>query len=273
MNPTETTENVEITETTLQNQETIDNVENELGDEAAEEPSDDAGDSADSEAPNEEKWPKKAENAVSRLKAQRAKLQQQRDDLRRETQYLRTQLEGNQPPKELKEDEFDSYADFLLAKAELKMGEKQTAQVNERLSNLQQQDKQLFLEERAVSFDSKLSELKAVTADYSQVETYAEPIVASFPQELKEGILALDNAPKALYNLAKAGRLESLAYMPTAAALAEVVQAQYREVVGAIQKKTITSAPKPLKAVSGTGKRNTELHEKTGDQILEWLKT
>lgn len=229
----------------------------------------------------EEVWPKKAVNTVSRLKKERAEIRAQRDALQREIENLKKMVEGHKESPEPTQDQFESYADWLeaktLHKVENTFATKQNEQTNQRVAQLEQYREQLYIQERAENFDERLAELKTVAPDYAQVEAYAEPIVASFPENLKKAILAVDDAPKALYNLAKEGRLENLSYMPFEAAMAEIVQAQYRQPMaaqGGYQAQTpkkVTSAPKPLKTVSGTGKPSKQLHEMSGDEILNWV--
>ena len=229
----------------------------------------------------EQPWPKKAANAVSRLKKDRAEARAQRDALQREIDALKAQLaskkEDVKPPTE---DQFNSYSEFLEARGKFNAEQiyegRQSEQANQRVMQLEEQKERMYIMERVSHFDDRLSALKSVAPDYAQVEAYAEPIVEQMPVNLRKGILAIDDAPKALYNLAKEGRLENLAYMPFEAAMAEIVQAQYREPMthGGYQAelyRKVSSAPKPLKAVSGTGKQTKPPHEKSGDELLEWM--
>ena len=226
-----------------------------------------------SEEAHEEVWPKKAANAVSRLKKEKAEYRRQRDEMRAEIERLKAMK--IEDPAEPKEEEFDNYSDFMDAKATFRaeqvLNNRDRTQNEQRVESLQTQSERLYIEERSDVFESRLDELKQSAPDYQEVEAYAEQVVVSYPDNLKKAILAVDNAPKALYNLAKEGRLENLAYMPIEAAMAEVVQAQYRDSAGVqprqAPRKTVTSAPRPIKSVSGTGKQSKQLHEMSADDV------
>jgi hypothetical protein len=220
-------------------------------------------------------WPEKYKNAMSRVKRERAEIRAQRDALRREIDELKGRLEkgsgGSDAPKE---EQFDNYTDFLLAQAEFKaeqvFNKRESEKQGEHIKGLENRQDMLFYQERLPVFDESMNALKASVPDFQQVEAYAEPIVAAYPDSLKRAILAVDNAPRALYVLAKEGRLDSLPHMPVEMAIAEVVQAQYRQPPAGQASETprkVSSAPAPLKSVAGTGRQTKALHEQSADEI------
>lgn len=237
-------------------------------------------DDAGTDKPKErEPWPKTAENAFNRVKKERNELKEKYRALRQQYEEMKRNFQQFKEPDAPTEDQYEKYTDYLDARAQHKAEQtymsKQKEQYEQGMQRLEAESERVWLEERTSAFDENLNHLKQVASDYAQVEAYAEPIIANFDVNLRKAILSIDNAPKALYNLAKEGRLENLSYMPFEMAVAEIVQAQYRGDFQAgqarpqmnAQPKTVTSAPKPLKTVSGTGKPTKALHEMSEEEV------
>lgn len=237
----------------------------------------DEGDEGQDDAP--EPFPKKAVNAISRRDKQIGKLRAERESLMREINALKSTSES-QPKEETPEpgeDDFDSYGDYLKAQAQWAakqaVNQSQTQQKDDHLKSLETRQQQVWQQEREAHVESRAAEVAQQVPDFTPTIQANAHVLDSMSPELETAFLSVDDAPTAFYNLAKEGKLESLAYMPIGMAHAEIVQAQYRKVPTKQQPKQATAAPAPIKSAKGTASSSKSLTNKTPDELMKWYQS
>lgn len=243
-------------------------------DEVEEQADQDDGEDSETEQP----FPKKAVNAISRHKKNANKYKAERDAFAKEIEALKKQVETSktvQRPSEPKLDEFDTVSEYLKAQARYEtqnaLSDHENQRAEDRLQTLESQRKDLEIEEKveyvsnqAVEFIEKVPDAK----EYMQKYT---PLFDAWEQQnpdLVEIIYSLDNAPQAIYNLAKSGAIETLASRPIQLAAAMLYQAQMTQPKVAPK---VSQAPKPISAVKGGGASKTSLNSMSPDKLVEWV--
>jgi len=213
-------------------------------------------------------FPKKAVNAISRRDKQIKKMRDEMAAYKAELERFR-QSQTSQPKVDdaPKEESFNNYGDFLEAKILHKL-QKEAAGKNEAQQKQQPEvsyEAQMWVEERRESVQEKASEYMQSIPDYKDVFMEYGSIADELPEHVQMAFLEADDAPLAFYNLAKEGRLESLATMSPYKAAMEIARAQ--KPVGA-PKQTISKAPAPISSAKGVsgGRSDDEL---SGRELLK----
>ena len=229
-----------------------DTIESDDSDTAEQDDSAEQGSETEDKTDGDEKWPKKAVNALANAKKQASKYREKSELLTREIESLRqtanNTLKFDVP--EPNENDFETYTDYIKAhsKWSVKQGvaESRQEQVQDRLKDLEGQHQTVYKQEREAHISGKAHENASKYSDYVDVIQRADPIQLS--NDVENMFLALEDAPLAYYNLAKEGRLEMLSRMPIEMARIEIIQAQYRHNVPTGKTKQISDAPPPISA-------------------------
>jgi len=111
----------------------------------------------------------------------------------------------------------------------------------------------------------QLPDLPSVNAQYAQQFN-------SIGSELAEVIYEMDNAPLAIYTLAKEGILEDVLDAPPALAAVHLLNAQARGEQALKAKSTrqsVTNAPDPIRASKGTGVNQKSLQELSAQELFK----
>ena len=206
-------------------------------DDESEESNDSQDDESQSKNESEDIWPKKAQNALARSKAEKRKLiaevHQLREALTRNNQLNQQKQKeqvGNEgadkaPPRE---DDFETYADYLEARveysAEKRFNERMKAQNEQAQKNLQQQQYEAARNARLEQVNMSAKDLAQKIPDLAEVIQGSS--IDTLPKGIQNLILSARNPSLAAYNLAKEGILDQLAYMPEHMIAAEIVRAQ-----------------------------------------------
>ena len=112
--------------------------------------------------------------------------------------------------------------------------------------------------------------------DLAPVISQYAPVLESLGSELTDVIYEMDNAPLAIYTLAKEGILKDVLSAPTPIATVHLMNAQARgeqTLSRRAAKPNVTAAPEPIRAAKGTGVNTKPLHALSGDDIMKWLKS
>lgn len=216
----------------------------------------------------EDAFPKKAVNAISRRDKQIGKLRAEREQLAAELNKFRAQSTQTKPANTgaPKEAEFTNYADFLEAKnayaIEQKFAERDTKHEETQRTTQEKawiSEREQALSVKAQQFVKEMPDAAALVEEYSDV-------IDEFSPQLQRLFLEADNAPLAFYNLAKEGKLESLASMSLARAAMEIGRAETQAAT-----KPKTKAPTPLPAARGSVAPSKSLESMSGDELLKWV--
>lgn len=264
---------VEATETVEPTVEAVEEITEEATQEGVAE--EQVSEEATEEKSQDGEWPKKAVNALANAKKQASKLREKNDAMARELETLKD-MAKNQPKfedKEPNEDEFDTYTDYIKSHskwaAKSEISEANQEQVQQKIDTLESQHKEAYVHEREAYVESKAQEFKQQHSDF--VEVLQANAEVPMTQDIEQAFLAVEDAPRAYYNLAKEGKLESLSRMPIAMAQAEIIQAQYRKPAAVQKTKPISAAPKPMKSATGTASSNRPLHQQSVEDTMKWF--
>ena len=218
------------------------------------------------EAPVE--FPKKAVNALSRRDKKINKLQAQLSELQQQLHSPpaakpETQVANGKP----REEDFESYGDYLRAEIMHDVRNDQSQRdekaQEKQLTNQQEQ----YVEQRRASLAEQIEVEAKNIPDFGQVWTENADLLDELPKHIEHAFYEADNAPLAIYTLAKEGKLEELATMSPAKAAMEIGRAQIR----ATSKPQTSNAPAPLKSAKGTMKTDKSLENKSASELMKWL--
>ncbi|TXH18928.1 MAG: hypothetical protein E6R03_01335 [Hyphomicrobiaceae bacterium] len=227
----------------------------------------DSGDETGSS--KEEVWPKKAQNAVSRYKKEMNRARAEMRALQAQVQQFQAMMNQTQKPVDdgPKEADFETVIEYLEARAEHKAKKaaeeyykKQSTQTNEHATQVQ------FMEQRGAYIEQKENELVKSIPDLKEVIEDSDELYY-LPQNIKEMFIMSDNPSLAAYNLIKEGKISALANMHPQLAAAEIVRAQ-----SLMPQRRISSAPQPMKGLSGGGNSGSKAVEQmSGSELLKWV--
>jgi len=220
---------------------------------------------AEPEAP----WPKKAENALAKAKGKEAKLKFQLEQERAARVALEQRLNANPKPAETKpsgepkEADYQHYHEYMRAVQKYDLQQELAGRDTKQQETQQSQQLQAWENQRLDVIDKQAEEF---TKQFPEIETIFEEnldTIKEYPTYIKHLFLEADNAPLALYNLAKEGKLEALGTMSLAKAAIEIGRAQTQAI-----SKLATKAPAPLSPAKGTGSGGKTLADMSPKEIL-----
>lgn len=241
--------------------------DNDEGDETTADEGADSQIEKDGDGDGEVEFPKKAVNALNRKNKQINKLRAQMRELEAKLNETPSP-EKNQA--EINPDDFENYGDYINAQVEALVEQKtQQSQSDMQKQQLQQQQQELQAQ-RDQHIIEQAQEAAQVFHDLPQVWQENAQLLDSLPKEVADIFYSIDNAPAAVYTLAKEGKLESLLYANPAIAAYEIVNAQNRgmEMLSRPQQRS-SQAPTPITKAKGTGSVKKQLSP--NDDVLKSL--
>lgn len=242
----------------------------------------DGGGEDGGEADGEDKpFPKKAVNALNRAKRNARQLKAEVRQLQAELSQLKnfkpsTQNEKPDPNK------FESYTDYNAAQVEYQIKTRmEEAQNKGKLEAVESQHMKAQAARDAI-LTQQAQEVAKALPDMGQVISRHTAALDSIGGDLKEIIYDLDNAPLAIYTLAKEGRLEDVLSSNPYLAAAELLSAQSRGAAllgtpkraSAPAQQNTSLTPEPIRAVRGTGTTTSKpIQERSGSDLLKWMRS
>lgn len=222
---------------------------------SGEEQSEHGDSSGDGEVDKLEKELKKLNNAVDKADRKKRQLKARMRELDGQLEKLKSAAKA--PTKAPSPDDFETFSDFNEAKVEYKVKQSLEDAKREALLERIEAEKAAVAEDRA----SALSEVAAHTAksvpDMASVLTPYLPMLDNVDPAISETILDLNNAPMALYLLAKEGKLERVLNSSAHLAAAYLLQADERgeKQLAALVNKPVKAKlpPEPMRGAKGAG--------------------
>jgi hypothetical protein len=218
-------------------------------------------------------FPKKAVNAISRRDRTIGKLRAESEALRAELAKLQQPVtkESSNDGKP-NESDFSTYGDYLEALQDWKVEKKLSTTFAEREAKTKQaqvnSEMQAWKSERETNMAAQAQELIKSAPDYHAVLAANADILDALPGDIQDVLLEIDNAPLAVFNLAKEGKLEALATMTPIRAAMELSRASAQAV------KPQTKAPHPLSPARGAASSSKSLDQMKADELVDkWLKS
>jgi hypothetical protein len=222
------------------------------------------GDTQDGES--QEEFPKKAVNALNRKNKQITKL-------RAQMRELQTKLNESAKPLESKpvnEADYESYADYINAQVEALVDQKTKQSQGDMQKQQLLQQQEALKAQRDNHIIEQAQEVARTLPDLPQVWQQNAQLLDALPEQVADIFYDLDNAPAAVYVLAKEGKLESLLYANPAVAAYEIINAQNRGMALLAKPQTrTTQAPQPISKARGTGSYKKQLSP--NDDVLKSL--
>lgn len=203
-----------------------------------------------------EKFPKKAVNALNRKTKTINKLRAQMRELEAKLNEVPKVTES----KPVNPDDFENYGDFIDAQIQASV-EKRIMQSQNDLQKQQltQQQESLKVQRDQYIIEQAQEAAKTLT-DLPQVWQQNAQTLDALPESIADIFYSIDNAPAAVYVLAKEGKLESLALMNPAIAAYEIVNAQNKgmEMIS-VPKPRASQAPQPITKAKANGSVKKQL--------------
>jgi len=216
-------------------------------------------------------FPKKARNAISYRDKKIAKLQSQLNELK---QAQEKQLEQGAQDSAPKEEDFETYSDFLEAKILHKMKQDQAQEQQPQAQQQQQPEDpqvQQMRQQKEQSMMQQAQQYAQKIPDYAQVVEQNAEVLDYMPQEIQDAFYEADDAALAFYNLAKSGDLYTLAEMTPYRAAMVIAQAQQQP---STPQQPQAPQHKPIKGVGGANSQaSTGLNaiKNDPDKLMKWL--
>lgn len=235
------------------------------------------GEGSTEQTKNKEPWPDKAVNALKREKREKRQYRAQVRAL--EAQIA--QLKGSNPAAEVQApdpNKFEKYTDYVNEQVKFQTEQAvKEAQNKGRLEALEGQ-KEAVQAERNAELARVAQETAKAVPDLGQVIGAHAQALDSVGSEIGEIIYEMDNAPLAIYTLAKEGVLEDVLNAPPAIAAHYLLNAQARGEQALAAKsahkptpKQTVQAPEPIKAARGTGTSQKPYQLMSGKDVLKWV--
>lgn len=226
------------------------------------------------EAQKEGEFPKKAVNALNRAKREKRQLRAQVKALESQLSELKAyKPEASSAPDPR---QFDSYTDFNEANVQ--------HQIKQAMAEAQNKGKLEALEgQRSQIAERRNQEVAQVAMETAKQLPDLPNVISQYTNqldnvrgELAELIYEMDNAPLAIYTLAKEGTLEDVLDAPPALAAVHLMRAQERgeqALKAKSPRQSVTNAPDPIRASKGTGVNQKSLQDLSGQELLKWMRS
>lgn len=246
--------------------------ETEIENATAEQPIESDEQSPDDAKPDDDMvvFPKKAINALAHRDRKIGKLKAEQAALRAELEQYRSTQATNQKTSPQptqdgpREEDFDSYGDFLIARAKFELKQEQKGEESKKQQTEFEAKKAQWATEREQFIATKVIEHKKVIPDFETVVNESADIADELPEYVVNAFYEADDGALAFYNLAKQGKLEELATMSPYKAAMVIARAQDAPV---FQPKT--QAPRPMAPAKGTGITSKPLDDLSGKDLLK----
>jgi hypothetical protein len=226
---------------------------------------------ANEEVVADDPFPKKAVNAIHRRDKQNTKLRAQNQELMQRLEALESaqpkQVENSVPS----EDDFDTYGEFLRAEMKYQLKEELGQREKSNQEQHTQYQQEQWVSESRDRVSTQLQEEAARIPDLANVWQENGDILDALPPHVEMALYEADNAPLAIYTLAKEGKLEALATLSPARAAMEIGQAQVRADKHVNAHKKVSNAPTPMTSVKGTGSTSKTVDQMNTEQLLKWV--
>ena len=246
------------------------------------------GDAPDAEEPEvelsadalewKEKFEKTQQATQKRIDRQTAANRQLQEQLNELTQRLEKSGSGHAEESNApKQEDFDSYDDYIEAVTDYKAEQKAAAKERELLEAQKAAKQQEIYEAKQKQYESRVEAVKAEKPDYHEKEVVVEEIVDFAMKKdgvtdtirmLTNAVLESENGARLVYELGNnPDKLEDMLAMNPYEAVRELVMLE--NLPKAVEKPK--TPPQPIKPSSGSGKPNTPLTKKSEAEFKKWL--
>lgn len=235
--------------------------------EEPEETSEESEEDGDDEADEEKPKPKRRRNLqkrIGQLTQQRAQAQQEAEELRQQLQALQAQAE---PAAEPKQEDFQSYDDFVAAKSEFAARETVRKELETLGQNVQQSQTKAEHAARAADWDLKVEDARDKYDDFDEVAQNPDlPVTQAMAQAIQES----ENGADVAYHLGSHPKLSrEIASLSPVQAVIRIGQIS-QKLQEPARPKTTAASP-PIKTVKTSGAKVSKNPEDMDmNEYVEW---
>jgi chromosome segregation ATPase len=208
---------------------------------------------------------------IGKKTAQQRQAERERDDYKTKYEQL-SKPNGQQASGKPQLKDFADPAEWVEAVADWKTDQKLSENQKKQSEAKAASDNDEWLSTRQDNLQENEAKALKQFPDYKQVMEDNSDLLQSAPDYIKNAFWDTDEPAMALYQIIKDGELSNLLQAPNERrAAAMFAKAEIK--ASTPQAKQTTKAPAPLSATKGSGSSGKQLVEKSGDEILEWLKS
>jgi hypothetical protein len=270
-----------VVEQPIKETESIEEAQEEAQGGIQEEESEDvAEDNEEKEEDYDEPFPKKATRALERrnkkinkFRAENAELKQKLAEYESRSQQSE-QISNDPLPDGLvepKEEDFEDYADYLIAQGEYKVRKEYAAREVEAQEQRFIQDQQAWVQERAKYVDNRAAEAVKTIPELDGLYRENQDIIESYSDTTKMAFLEAEKPELAFYALAQEGKLEELEQLSPMGVARAIALAELRGEKLA-KGRPVSNAPAPIKPVRGSSSKRKTLDDMSPTELLNHLK-
>lgn len=232
----------------------------------------------DEQITNDDEWPKKAVNALSRQKKENNKLRAEMRQMRSQYEQMHKQMQefmggGNNRKEDNspKESDFESVLDYLKAQAahESRKAAEEIIK-SQQAKSFEDSRKAQTIAERESHLQSKSAEMAKKVPDYVEVMQENYDVLLSAPEHISEMIASMPDPALVTYNLLKSGEFENLYSMHPNLAAVKIMNSQSAPAI-----KKASQAPKPISGARGAGggSGGKPITEMSGEELKKWVRS
>jgi hypothetical protein len=222
-------------------------------------------------------FPKKAVNAISRREKKIEKLRAELEQVKAQLQQT-TPKEQVSPVKEPdvqkkdtapNPDDFESWDDYLQAKVEYGVAKALEAKTSQEKQSESFRKEKEYYDQRVKEFNFKEDEYYEKISDFEVMsKRFEKDFAENLSLDVRRAIMDSEDGPLALYTLMKEGRIDELEDMDGRQALKFLAKAEVRGQKYIENTKKVSSAPRPIQSVKGTGTYQKDIMDMTPDEIV-----
>lgn len=223
----------------------------------------------------EDVWPKKAVNAISRKSKQLGELRAKYAAEQQTVAELKKQLEGYTQAKKPENaapqpGQYQTYEEYIDALTEYKVKQRLNEKDEESSRLKQQTEEKRLISEREAYINENAEKAKEAFSDFENVMQANQDDLGAIAPHVRRAFLDADNGAFALYALAKEGILDTLNEQPYHKVVATIARMEDKALAMS-QKKPITKAPQPMTAVRGNASTQKRPEEMSGRELIKWV--
>lgn len=214
-----------------------------------------------------DEFPKKAVNALNRKNKKINKLRAQLRELEAKINEVPKEASSH---SEINPDDFENYGDYINAQVESLVTKRVTQSESDMQKQQLSQQKEALKAQRDQYIIEQAQEASQTLQDLPQVWQQNAPLLDALPEQVTDIFYNIDNAPAAIYALAKEGELEGLMYDNPSVAAYKIFAAQQKGLTLLAKPQTRQSqAPTPISKAKGSGTVKKQLTP--NDNVLKSL--
>lgn len=224
-----------------------------------------------------EQLEKREANRQSHLNSKLAKMRRENRELKERIDAVSKNQATTAASPQLetapKEEDFDSYGDYLRADArwaaKQELAERDTKTKEAAIETAKTHAVNAQKVERINEVANQEQEFAKTNPEYNALYKEHGDFMDNLPLQIAEALMEAENAPLALFALMKEGKLEGLEDMSPYKISMEIGKAELRGQSYLTQQNKATNAPTPIQAARGTTSASKSLENKSVEELMK----